>query len=105
MFRKILENLGIVERKRRPGVVLPSDNQQRHREEVQGWLERLSVKVEQRSDSSIPVLGRPNDLFDSDLAASRQYTMDRRNPRRGIEGHGGLGADPECPGGARRFRG
>ena len=92
MFRKLFENLGLVERKRRPTVVLPYDNQQQHRREVQEWLDHLGVKVEQRSDPSIPVLDRPNDLFDAELAASRQYSMDRRNPRRGIESHGGLGA-------------
>ena len=62
---------------------------------MQGWLDHLGVKVEQRSDPSIPVLGRPNDLFDADLAASRQHTMDRRNPRSGIETNAGsLGAQP-----------
>jgi hypothetical protein len=75
MFRKLFENLGLVERKRRPTVVLPYDNQQQHRREVQEWLDHLGVKVEQRSDPSIPVLDRPNDLFDAELAASRQYSM------------------------------
>jgi hypothetical protein len=92
MFRKLFENLGLVERKRRPNVVLPYDNQRRHREEVQGWLDYLGVKISQRSDPSIPVLERPNDLFDAELAASRQYSMDSRNPKRGIQGHPGLGA-------------
>jgi hypothetical protein len=94
MFRKILENLGFVQPKRRK-LVLPYDHAQRHREEVQGWLDHLGVKVEQRSDPSIPVPNRPNDLFDADLAASRQYSMDRKNPRAGIENNAqGLGAQP-----------
>jgi hypothetical protein len=92
MFRKILESLGFVQPKRRK-LVLPYDHAQRHREEVQGWLDYLGVKVEQ-PNPKIPVLGNPNALFDADLAASRQHAMDRRNPRRGIESHEGLGAQP-----------
>jgi hypothetical protein len=96
MFRKILESLGFVQPKRRKLVFLPVyDHAQRHREEVKGWLDYLGVKVEQRSDPSIPVLGNPNALFDADLAASRQHAMDRRNPRAGIESNAGqLGAQP-----------